>query len=119
MSDVNQVYVGNLKISEDVLATIAEQATKEVKGVAKITGDGSYFSGIIKKTTRQNAVKVELSEDSAVVEMAIKLEPGASIPEVSTAIQKNVKESIQNMTGIAVSKVNIIVQGIEFEEENA
>ena len=114
MSEMNQNTIGNLKISEDVLATIAEQAAKEVKGVAKVIINDSNLSGLLKKATKLNPVEIQLNEDSAVVTVSVLLTPDASIPAVSADIQSQVKASIQNMTGIAVSKVNVIVQGIEF-----
>lgn len=117
MSEINQNTIGNLKISEDVLATIAQQATIEVKGVAKLTCENTNLSGLLAKATRANPIQVQLSEDSAVIDVSIKLLPNTSIPEVSGEVQRSVKSAIQNMTGIAVSKVNIVVQGIEFSKE--
>ena len=114
MSEMNQNTIGNLKISEDVQATIAEQAAKEVKGVAKVIINDSNLSGLLKKATKLNPVEIQLNEDSAVVTVSVLLTPEASIPAVSAEIQNQVKASIQNMTGIAVSKVNVVVQGIEF-----
>jgi len=118
MSEMNQNTIGNLKISEDVLATIAAQAAKEVKGVAKITNDNTNLTGLLKKATKMNPIEIQLSADSAVVTVSVLLLPDASIPTVSAEIQNQVKSAIQSMTGIAVSKVNVIVQGIEFAKED-
>ena len=41
------------------------------------------------------------------------------MPQVAEAIQSSVKESVQNMTGITVSKVNVVVTGIVFDESSA
>ena len=38
------------------------------------------------------------------------------IRNVAQSVQSNVKEAVQNMTGRLVSKVNVIVAGIDFEE---
>ena len=38
---------------------------------------------------------------------------------MSQNVQSNVKEAVQNMTGKLVSKVNVIVAGIDFEENGA
>ena len=39
------------------------------------------------------------------------------IKPIYEAIQTKVKEAVQSMTGIAVSKVNVIINNITFPEE--
>ena len=41
------------------------------------------------------------------------------IGSVSEMVQKAVKESIQSMTGIAVSKVNVVIAGVNFPNSAA
>ena len=44
------------------------------------------------------------------------IKAGVNIPETAEKIQSAVKEAVQNMTGIAVSRVNINIAGIVFAE---
>ena len=37
---------------------------------------------------------------------------GAKVSDVAAAVQKNVKEAVQNMTAIAVSKVHVFVNDV-------
>ncbi len=39
--------------------------------------------------------------------------PGSKIMPVCAKVQENVKQTIQNMTGITVSRVDVIVAGLE------
>ena len=110
--NVTRESVGNLKISEDVLATVAQFAAQEVEGVAAVTTENKNFSGLLAKAAKQHPVHIELNGDIATVELFLDLYQGASIPDVSLAVQNGVKSAIQNMTGITVSKVDIVVQGI-------
>ena len=41
---------------------------------------------------------------------------GCKIPAVCEKIQENVKSTVQNMTSITVSKVNLVVAGVAVEE---
>lgn len=41
---------------------------------------------------------------------------GYKIPAVAEKVQKAVKESVQSMTGITVSRVNMVVAGVRFSE---
>ena len=106
---------GSLKISKDVIVTIARTAAKEVDGVVSLTeGESSrlFARGIGKKP-----VRVVLSDDFAEIDLQLVLKAGAKIPDVCSAVQSVVKDNVQTMTGIAVSKVNIVVAGISFPEE--
>ena len=106
--------IGNLKVSEEVLATIAKMAA----GEAQVTCENSNIKGLWAKAIRRNPVGIELNGDIATVNICLDLYQGVSIPDVSLAVQNSVKSAIQSMTGITVSKVNIVVQGIAFESES-
>ncbi len=112
---------GNLRISQEVLATIAKHVTCEVQGVAgmatapaKLKSFKKLFSSF---SSPAKSVDVEISDDMATVDVYVTLKYGANIPTVSAAIQKNIKDSIQAMTSIVVSKVNVHVAGIAFQEK--
>ena len=61
-------------------------------------------------------VSIDLTDEMAQIVIQVILKDGTNIPSVSEKIQESVKESVQNMTGIPVTKVNIVVAGIEFED---
>ena len=52
----------------------------------------------------------------AVISLHINVKSGVNIPSVSENVQRAVKEAVQNMTGIVVSRVNIVIAGIVFDE---
>ena len=54
--------------------------------------------------------------DSAEITVDVVVRYGYRIPSVSEALQKNVKASVQNMTGITVSKVNVVVTGVSLQQ---
>ena len=47
------------------------------------------------------------------------IEYGARIPDVAIEIQENVKRAIEGMTGLKVVEVNVHIQGVQFEQEEA
>jgi uncharacterized alkaline shock family protein YloU len=110
--------IGSLKISEDVLATIASVAVKEVEGVASVANVGNIKEMWgFKKNSPSKSIKIEFNGDVAIIGVHINLKHGAKIQPVSVEIQQKVKEAVQSMTGITVSKVNVHIVGIEFEPE--
>ena len=115
-----QQPIGSLRISRDVIATIAGTAAQEVAGVARLAAfTTNNLKGMIAKRQMPRPVSIDLTDEMALIEIQVILKNGANIPSVSEKIQESVKESVQNMTGIPVSKVNIVVAGIEFEDGSA
>lgn len=43
---------------------------------------------------------------------------GVNLQAVSMAIQRSIKNAVQSMTGKVVTKVNVAVQGIDFDAPN-
>lgn len=107
--------VGTLRISKEVLATIAGTAASEVTGVHSIASAPVDFKGMISKRQFPKSVSITLNDEFAEIELHLVLKHGVKIPVVSEKVQKAVKESIQNMTAITVSKVNIVIEGIAYE----
>ena len=109
MEKINNNQVASLKISKDVIATIARVATLEVEGVAALVEPnkiGLFTKGFTK------SIEISLADDFAEINLCLELNFGAKIPAVCVEVQNNVRENVQTMTGIVVSKVNITVAGI-------
>ena len=51
------------------------------------------------------------------VSLALNLNYGYSIKEITSKVQEKVKTAIENMTGLEVADVNIRVAGVEIPEE--
>lgn len=111
----------NLNISEDVISIIAGLAASEVEGIAGMSlgfVDGiNQILGSNKKYAK--GVKVELEGKKVTVDLFVNVKYGVRIPDVAWAAQTAVKNAVENMTGLEVSAVNINVQGIIFEKNDA
>ncbi len=103
---------GSLQISTEVLAKIAKQAALEIKGVQDVCAGNTGMKSLIGKVTPQRAVTVQMADGVAEVTVCLIVEYGSKIPSLCAKVQKNVKSSIQNMTNITVSNVNIVVCGV-------
>ena len=113
--DQNQA-AGNLKISREVIATIARYAALEIEGVDSLASFATNLKGWLLKKQSAKPIGIDLSDDVAVIELHVNIKAGVNIPETAEKIQSAVKEAVQNMTGIAVSRVNINLAGIVFAE---
>ncbi len=106
---------GSLQISTHVLAKIAKFAALEVDGVAGVSTGITGIQGVFTKTSIQKPVFVEMHDGLAIVNMHLVMEYGATMRTVAAAVQSNVKNAIQSMTGITVLRVNIVVAGAKIE----
>jgi uncharacterized alkaline shock family protein YloU len=106
--------MGIVKISDEVVSVIAGLAASEIKGIvgmsAGLAGGITQIFG--NKKNPSKGVKVTVGEESATIELVVVVEYGVKIPEVAAAVQESVKRSVESMTGLVVSAVNIYVQNI-------
>lgn len=112
-----KVDLGEIIISEEVVAIIAGLAATEVEGVDSMAGNitkelvarlgMSYLSRGVKVSVENNTVRADL---------ALILKYGYEIPEVSKKVQEKVKSAIETMTGLTVEEVNVTIAGIGEEK---
>lgn len=108
-----------IKIANDVVAVIAGVAISEVPGVASMSGGfaGGITEVLSGRKNLSKGVKVEADEKEVKIDVNIIVEYGSRIPDVAFEIQNRVKKSVENMTGLKVSEVNVHVQGVKTERE--
>jgi len=114
--NINNEKNGDIKISDEVIATIASVATKEITGISGLSL--SIAGEIASKFTKKNlskAIKVYNSGDVITLDISVVVEYGTRIPDVCWEVQQNVKKAVETMSELTVDKVNIIVAGVNFE----
>ena len=113
-----EVDVGNVKISMEVVATIAGIAASQISGVSGMYQ--SFAGGIAErlggKKNPSKGVKVEMTGNNAKIDIYIVVDFGVRIPELAWEIQENVKNNVETMTGLVAESVNIHIEGVNFEK---
>lgn len=109
---------GSLRVSDEVIIRITEVAATEITGVASEAQKLVSAEKAINLPMLSAPIKVDLTAESAEITLSIVLLSGYNANLVAKAVQKSVKSAVQSMTGITVSKVNVIVAGIHFNKEN-
>lgn len=113
-----ELQTGLIRISDDVVATIAGLAALETPGIAAMSGGIS--EGLAKRLSGKNVqkgVSVEVGQLEAAIDLRVIVHYGIPIQEVCRQLQLNVRESVENMTGLHVVEVNVKVEGVAFREE--
>ncbi|CAM3951638.1 Asp23/Gls24 family envelope stress response protein [Paenibacillus alkaliterrae] len=114
-----ELQTGIIRISDDVVATIAGLAALETPGIAAMSGGIS--EGLAKRLSGKNVqkgVSVEVGQLEAAIDLRIIVHYGIPIQEVCRQLQLNVRESVENMTGLNVVEVNVKVEGVAFKEDD-
>lgn len=112
--DVNEAKAtnGSLQISTDVIAKIAQLATMEIEGVKEVSTGSLGMKGMFKRVAPAKPIEIHLLEDIAEITINVIAKYGYKIQPLSAKLQENVKTAVQNMTGITVSRVHIVVAGV-------
>lgn len=108
-----------LSVNTEVLEKMAEIAAKEVDGVIGISKRAIDLKGAVKSKNAFKGVKIETVNGAVKIKVYICVEQAANVKTVAEKVQQTVKDKIQNMTGTAVTQVDVIVADVKFEEETA
>ena len=106
---------GSLQISTGVIAKIAKLATLEVDGVQAVSAGSRSVKGLFRTVSQYRPITVEMTEDVAEITVNILVKYGCKIPPLAERVQENVKNAVQNMTQITVSRVNVVIAGLASE----
>lgn len=112
------INIGEVHISDEVVAIIAGLAATEIEGVQSMAGN--ITNELVIKLGMKNlskGVKVAISDDSVEVSLALNIKYGYEIPAVSKKVQDKVKSAIETMTGLTVTAVNIKIVSLNIEAE--
>lgn len=105
---------GSVMISEDVIATIVEQAIGDVEGIVSLSvKPGADIAELIGKKGWGKGIKVIIGEDNGLdIDCNVVIGYGQSVVAVAKSVQEAVSGALESMTGIHVSSVNVNVCGI-------
>ena len=111
----------NIQIANDVVASIAGMAASSVPGVAEMAGGfaGGISEVLSGKKNMSKGIKVDVTDNNVKIDVNIIVEYGSRIPDVAFEIQNRVKKSVENMTGLKATEVNVHVQGVSAMESKS
>ena len=119
--DTHTIYddqmIGTVRIADEVIAAIAALAATEAEGVASLKGGITHEKAAragLRALSR--GVKTETKDGAVSVKLILVMQYGASIPKTTQAVQEKVKSTLELMTGLTVTDVNVSVASIELEQ---
>ncbi|MFD6197031.1 Asp23/Gls24 family envelope stress response protein [Mycobacteriaceae bacterium NPDC060252] len=112
---------GVTTIADVVVSKIAGIATREVDGVYDLGGQAARVVGKLRETlpgspSLTQGVSVEVGERQAAIDIGIVADYGIAIHDLADGIRSNVISSVENMTGLEVTEVNVTVHDVHFAD---
>jgi uncharacterized alkaline shock family protein YloU len=115
---------GRTTIADGVVQKIASLAAREVAGVYALGGGAARTLGALRERIPGSSqatgqgVSVEVGERQAAIDLDLVTEYGVSIAELARAVRRNVASSVEGMTGLEVTEVNISVNDIHLPSDD-
>lgn len=114
-NNVLQTQHGKIVISKEVIASIAGYAATECYGLVGMASQ-KLQEGLFELLGRENAkkgVRVTIADDKVTIDIYVVVVYGTKINEVAHNVMEKVRYTVEEMTGIPIERVNIIVQGVK------
>ncbi len=115
---------GRTSVSDSVVSQIAGVAAQEVEKVQMGGGTSAAVGGFLQSVTGGSSggnyargVSVEVGEEAAAIDLAMTVEYGYSVPQLTEAARRNVINRVESLTGLKVTEVNITVNDVQVPEE--
>jgi len=103
--------LGDIKISNEVVGTIASMAAADVDGICSLVGKFSLGEMLGRKDA-DKGVEVKIEDNRVVIHVEVNVEYGVNIYDACHRLQRMVKDTVEEMTGLVVDRVNVDVRGI-------
>jgi len=115
---------GTTSIADQVVSKIAGIATKDVTGVHAVGGGAARAVGALReripggRVNHSQGISVEVGETQAAVDVDVIAEYGVPIADLAAGIRRSVISSVERMTGLEVTEVNISVNDVHLPEDD-
>ncbi|GIP36744.1 hypothetical protein J31TS4_00240 [Paenibacillus sp. J31TS4] len=106
---------GSIHVGDEVIAVIAGSAALECYGLVGMASRKQLKDGIAELLGRENlsrGVEIRREPDGVHIDLYIIVSYGTKISEVAHIVQNRVKYVLQEIVGLQVAHINILVQGV-------
>lgn len=118
---MSKIYndLGNVVISEDVVATISAVSAMEVEGVSSLVSSISdNIKEFLTKNSASKGVIVDIDGSNVSVTLNIVIKYNYKIQDVVVKVQNEVIKSVSDMTGYNITAVNVNVMSVDIPKKD-
>lgn len=104
---------GSILISEEVIASIASLAVREVEGVFGLSITQTLdLSNILGKKNLRKGIRITIAEEGVEISCNLIVKMGAAVMTVAKNVQEAIADEVTAMTGVRPLRVNVNVCGV-------
>lgn len=104
---------GSILISEEVIASIASLAVREVDGVYGLSMTQTLdLSNILGKKNLRKGIRVAITEEGVSISCNLIVKMGSAVMTVAQSVQTAIADEVAAMTGVRPLRVNVNVCGV-------
>ncbi len=107
----NSVNKGSLIYDESIVKGIVSIAVSAVEGVVLPAPKKGA------RTAARDNIKITSEKDGIYVNVTVSVVYGYNVPDVAYNIQSSVKQNVETMTKYKISKVDVFVSDVVFDEK--
>lgn len=109
---------GNIVISPNVIKDIVVEVLKNVKNVVGVSDPEikTKITNLFKQDSKKS-LEVEMGETECVIDVSICVVYGSKIKEVAQNVQKAIKEKVEELAGVDVREINVVIEKVEKVDE--
>jgi uncharacterized alkaline shock family protein YloU len=110
---------GEIKISDEAIATLAGNAVNESYGVVGMTSKNPIkdgYNALLKKENYSKGVVIKNKNNILSIDLYVIICYGVKISEVVSSIQQRVKYELENFLNVDIESVNVYVEGVMVNE---
>ena len=110
---VQQQENGNILISQEVVASVAALAVRDVEGVYGLSMTAGFdISEILGKKNLRKGIRVVFQEDEIEISCNLIVRMGSAVMTVAKNVQESIANEVASITGIRPARVNVNVCGV-------
>ena len=104
---------GSILISEEVIASIASLAVREVEGVYGLSMTQTLdLANILGKKNLRKGIRVAITEEGVTISCNLIVKMGSAVMTVAQSVQTAIADEVAAMTGVRPLRVNVNVCGV-------
>ena len=109
----------HLIVSDIVVSKIAGLAAQQIEGVQVSSGSAHTLGSFLDRVSTSGhprSVSATVSEEGVTIDLAIDVQYGKAIPQITEAVRSSVTRTVENEVGYEVGKIDITVNDVLLPE---
>jgi uncharacterized alkaline shock family protein YloU len=113
---------GTTEVLPSVVQKVTAFAAREIPGVVALGGSAARAVGAVRQTLTGNTentagVRVELADQTARIGLDVEIEYGVGARELVRALRRHVPKAVEEIAGVTVVELNIVITDVHLPGE--